>query len=473
MRFHEPWSLRGFINQQRARYQQLPYQLDAPDFEKEFKLRLLRTLGYRVLSEINAVSVVMPTALVGTVLLTLRGRGVGKSELVRRVDWLSQRVQAQGGRVAHFGGAPTEMVVERALDVLGPELVGLVPGLPEYTYYAVDRFQLSFYRNMTIHLFILQSLVSVGMYIRIKQGGGPENQRISHQELYDYVSFLSQLFRGEFIFPTEGLAANLEKTLRGLEMDNVLRVIRVSSDLARIEYVELSPVERESGRENYDFYCFLLWPFVEASWLGAVSLMMLTPPPSPSSSSSNPSSTDSTDSPWLDIKKVQDRAQLLGKTLYHQGDLSYFEAVNKETLKNAYTRFEDEGILLVRRSKDPRVPSACRLAPDWIPARDAATGRLLAEGKLWQFAERISQSRREGKNRRDGKTVRRRVLSLVDLVGGPLWGEAVLEPVVEGEPDEAGEVVMASVGGLDGREAVGAEKGKGGMRRTPRPRARL
>ncbi|KAK8211857.1 glycerol-3-phosphate acyltransferase-like protein [Phyllosticta capitalensis] len=471
VRFHEPWSLRGFINQQRARYQQLPYQLDAPDFEKEFKLRLLRTLGYRVLSEINAVSVVMPTALVGTVLLTLRGRGVGKSELVRRVDWLSQRVQAQGGRVAHFGGVPTEMVVERALDVLGPELVGLVPGLPEYTYYAVDRFQLSFYRNMTIHLFILQSLVSVGMYIRIKQGGGPENQRISHQELYDYVSFLSQLFRGEFIFPTEGLAANLEKTLRGLEMDNVLRVIRVSSDLARIEYVELSPVERESGRENYDFYCFLLWPFVEASWLGAVSLMMLTPPP-PSSSPQN-SSDNVSDSPWLDIKKVQDRAQLLGKTLYHQGDLSYFEAVNKETLKNAYTRFEDEGILLVRRSKDPRVPSACRLAPDWVPARDAASGRLLAQGKLWQFAERISQSRREGKNRRDGKTVRRRVLSLVDLVGGPLWGEAVLEPVVEGEVDEAGEVVRASVGGLDGREGGAGEKGKGGMRRTPRPRARL
>ncbi|KAK7543193.1 glycerol-3-phosphate acyltransferase-like protein [Phyllosticta citricarpa] len=468
VRFHEPWSLRGFIDQQRARYQQLPYQLDAPDFEKEFKLRLLRTLGYRVLSEINAVSVVMPTALVGTVLLTLRGRGVGKSELVRRVDWLSQRVQSQGGRVAHFGGLPTETVVERALDVLGPELVGLVPGLPEYTYYAVDRFQLSFYRNMTIHLFILQSLVSVGMYIRIKQGGGPENQRISHQELYDYVSFLSQLFRGEFIFPTEGMAANLEKTLRGLEMDNVVRVIRSASDLAHIDYVELAPMEREYGRENYDFYCFLLWPFVEASWLGAVSLMMLTPPAS-SSSSSSTEEKDNDDSPWFDQKKAQDRAQLLGKTLYHQGDLSYFEAVNKETLKNAYTRFEDEGILQVARSRDARIPTAIRLAPDWRPQRDLATGRLLADGKLWAFAERISQSRREGKNRRDGATVRSRVLSLVDLVGAPLFDEAVLPPAVAqaGELDPL-DVLEKSVGALS-KEG----KGQGGMKRTPRPRARL
>lgn len=147
MRFAEPWSLRSFINAQQARASRLPPSIGpAPNGSngseaenKEFRLRLLRTLGYRVLSEINAVSVVMPTALVGTVLLTLRGRGVGKSELVRRVEWLGERVRNAGGRVAHFGGAPTEYVVERALDVLGPGLVGSVAGLPEETFYAVDR----------------------------------------------------------------------------------------------------------------------------------------------------------------------------------------------------------------------------------------------------------------------------------------------------------------------------------------------
>jgi glycerol-3-phosphate O-acyltransferase len=114
----------------------------------------LRTMGYKILSDINAVSVVMPTALIGTVLLTLRGRGVGKAEMIRRVEWLSNRVRAKGGRVAHFAGAPTSVVVDRGLEVLGKDLVGLIEGLAEPTYYAVDRFQLSFYRNMTIHLFI-------------------------------------------------------------------------------------------------------------------------------------------------------------------------------------------------------------------------------------------------------------------------------------------------------------------------------
>ena len=159
----------------------------------ETKIRLLRTLGYKVLSDINDVSVVMPTALVGTVLLTLRGRGVGKTEMVRRVDWLCDRVRAKGGRVAHFAGAPTGVVVDRALEVLGPGLVGKVEGLLEETFFAVDRFQLSFYRNMTIHLFISEALVSAAMYTRVKLGGGPDNQRISYASLYNQVSFLSQV----------------------------------------------------------------------------------------------------------------------------------------------------------------------------------------------------------------------------------------------------------------------------------------
>lgn len=194
VRFHEPWSLRDFIAEQQDRMVKTAQRVDLQDNkDSEIKLRLLRTLGYKILSDINAVSVVMPTALVGTVLLTLRGRGVGKAELVRRVEWLCDRVRAKGGRVAHFAGAPTSLVVERALEVLGPGLVGKVEGLPEETFYAVDRFQLSFYRNMTIHLFISEALVSAAMYTRVKLGGGPDNQRISYASLFNQVSFLSQV----------------------------------------------------------------------------------------------------------------------------------------------------------------------------------------------------------------------------------------------------------------------------------------
>lgn len=298
VRFHEPWSLRQFIQEQQNRTTGIPKELDMKNvYDQATRQKLLRTMGYKVLSDINAVSVVMPTALIGTVLLTLRGRGVGKAELVRRVEWLCERVRAKGGRVAHFGGAPTSVVIERGLEVLGKDLVGTVEGLPEPTYFAVDRFQLSFYRNMTIHLFITEALVSASMYSRVKRGGGRDNQRISFTELRDQVLFLSQLFRGEFIYPTEGLDINLDNTLRAFEKDGIIDLVR--DEKGQVTAIDLSDVERAAGRENFDFYCFLIWPFVEAFWLGAVALMGFTAPASYQGDG------------WLEVKKCQDSAQLV------------------------------------------------------------------------------------------------------------------------------------------------------------------
>ncbi|KAK0715602.1 acyltransferase-domain-containing protein [Lasiosphaeris hirsuta] len=414
VRFHEPWSLKGYVNDQILRLSKVPsaINIDWRDTKNAVvRQKLLRTLGYKVLADINNVSVVMPTALIGTVLLTLRGRGVGRAELVRRVEWLTARVRAKGGRVAHFGNAPLSDVIERGLDVLGRDLVGVVDGLAEPTYYAVDRFQLSFYRNMTIHLFISEALVAAALYTRVKRGGGPSIQDIPYKDLHDQVLFLSSLFRGEFIYSGEGLAVNLERTLAGLEADNVIHIEK--NEEGNITKVGLSDAERAAGRENYDFYCFLIWPFIESSWLAAVSLMGLTPPLSQQ------------DDIWIQSSKVHSSAQLLGKTLYHQGDLSYFEAVNKETLKNSYQRFEEEDIVQVVRSKDARIPPRLRLTPEWRPGRDEISGELMASGRLWDFTEKIASSRREGKNRRDGATVSTRVVRLTDELGQALFEDAV------------------------------------------------
>ena len=427
VRFSEPWSLRDFIEGQKARATGalLTSAISAKDpYHPDNRIRILRTLGFKVLSDINAVSVVMPTALIGTVLLTLRGRGVGKSELIRRVEWLSDRVRSKGGRVAHFGGAPTEVVVDRGLEVLGKNLVDQIEGLPETTYFAADRFQLSFYRNMTIHLFISEALVSAAMYMKVKQGGAPDNQLVSFDDLYQQTFFLSSIFRGEFIYPTAGLKQNLLTTLDGLEADSVIDLQKSSS--GRILSVGLSERERRSGRENYDFYCFLIWPFIESTWLGSVFLMGLIPP-----------ATESNQDIWLDLTKAQNTAQLLGKTLYHQGDLSYFEAVNKETLKNAFQLFDEEGIVLVRKgSKDKKIPASMRLAQEWTPLRYEGTDQIRPEGKLWQFIERVALSRREGKNRRDGATVSDRVLKLADMLGKTLFETARADVAVDGKETE-------------------------------------
>lgn len=421
VRFHEPWSLKGFIQEQMTRMGGNGNAAPSAGLtDANLKRRLLTTFGYQVLAHINDVSVVMPTALVGTVLLTLTGRSVGRAELLRRVTWLSDRVKAAGGRVAHFAGHQLEHVVDKALEVLGPNLVGRVDDLPEEMYYAEDRFQLSFYRNMTIHLFISQALVCCALYTKVKKG---ETEKISYRDLHDYVFFLSQLFRAEFIFPTTPFAENLRVTLNGLVEDAVLHVTK--NEAGDIEWIALHPDEVIRDTQNFDFYCFLLWPFIEASWLGAISLFMLCPPPSTSSSSAG-------EPLWIEMKPFAERAQLLGKTLYHRGDLSYYEAVNKEALKNALGRSEEEGILVVRkgRKEDGAERSAVetvRIAAEWCPRRDAS-GDLVAEGRLWGFCERIGEARRVGGGGRWGLG---RVLGLAGWLGAGLFEGGVASGVGE------------------------------------------
>jgi hypothetical protein len=91
-------------------------------------------------------------------------------------------------------------------------------------------------------------------------------------------------------------------------------------------------------------------------------------------------------------------------SLFIIGDISYMEAVNQETLKNAFHRLQDEKVMLIRRNKTaPREPTRIALHPHYVPARHA-DGSILPEGYLWSLVERISQFRREGKNRRDNAT---------------------------------------------------------------------
>jgi glycerol-3-phosphate O-acyltransferase len=234
--FGTPWSLKQFLAEQHT--------------IREYD-RMLFSLGYRILNDINVVTVIMPGALVGTVILTLRGRGVGHGELIRRVEWLRDRILAKGGRVAEFGSRTTAEIVDRALEVL-KGLIGEVKGLAEPTFFARDRFQLSFYRNQVMHLFVSEVIISVALYTRIKQGGAHSNQSISYRELSNQCEFLSQLLKTEFVFElARTMTDNINKALTGLERDRVI-VWNKEQDI-----IELSPEERARGRENYDFYCFL------------------------------------------------------------------------------------------------------------------------------------------------------------------------------------------------------------------------
>nr|KAJ3408035.1 hypothetical protein HK105_003260 [Polyrhizophydium stewartii] len=380
------------------------------------KTAVLQSLGYRVLSDVNRISVVMPTALVGTALLTLRGRGVGRIELIRRVKWLRNEIIAKGGQVAELGGGDSlARVVDRAIAVLG-ELIGRRNDLIEPVYYPAKRFELSFYRNQVIHLFVAECIVLVAMYSTIKAGGPVSAQRIAiAPALTDDTAFLSQLLKNEFIFGSGGLGKNLHVTIAKLQQAGVLAVGQFDETESRgapvgaRKFVTLSTEERRIGRENFDFYCFLLWPFVETYWLAAVSLYTIVPERKPRAGGKSGNEREDEDEAarpqqqqphWVDERIFLKRCQLFGKTLYGEGDLSYFEAVNKDTLANAITRLKEMGVVQIRKGPHPLSPAGIAAAAaaaaaaartgDTIEAAAAAAGAAAEAGRPAAGARKTS-----------------------------------------------------------------------------------
>ncbi|KAI8385656.1 hypothetical protein BD560DRAFT_383998 [Blakeslea trispora] len=393
VRLGKPYSLREWLDDQIK----IRSPIDLQDSTQ--KSVLLKSFGYRVLADINAISVIMPSALVGTVILTLRGRGVGRSELIRRVDWLKKIIEDKGGQVSEFHNMSTGEIVDKTI-VIHKDLIGERKGkdIVEPTFYPIAAFELSYYRNQVIHLFVEEAIVCAALYTVVKKGGGKPLQRMPYQDLLDEISFLSSLLKLDMIYKPGGVENNTKRTIQWLCDNNV---IEVGDD----KWVGLADQERQCGRENYDFLCFLIWPFIESYWLAAVSLFTLAPP----SMSANQQPI------WVDGALFANRTQSLGKTLYYQGDLSYLEAVNKETLSNAFTRYQEQNILLRRRHNSPKLWSEVAISPSYTPERQ--NGVLIPRGHLWELVEHIGKFRREGKNRRDNATVSTRVLRLADILG--------------------------------------------------------
>jgi glycerol-3-phosphate O-acyltransferase len=390
VRFKQPWSLSAFIEEQIAR-REAPGEdgkrvaLD-PAHNNDHKILLLRTLGYRVLADINNAGVVMPAALVGTVMLTLRGRGVGHTELVKRVEWLRSAVEKRGYQVADFGQMSTVEVVDRALSVMKGFIEVQHSDVMETTLIPQKRFELSFYRNQVMHIFVSEGLLSVSLYTRIKQDGGQSMQRMSREELQRDCGFISHLLRNEFVFATDSLESNVNRTIHEMCADEVLQV---DGD----QLIGLSKKQRDLGRRDFDTYLFMIWPFIEGYWLAACSMLLLA-----SNQQSAETSTDHKIA-WFAAKEFEKRAQLFGKTMYAQGELSYLEAVSAQTISQAIARYEELGMVQRRKSTSAKPIPLIAIHPDYASDKGAISG------KMRQFLERLNTFRREGKDRRDADDV--------------------------------------------------------------------
>ncbi|ODQ66133.1 acyltransferase-domain-containing protein, partial [Nadsonia fulvescens var. elongata DSM 6958] len=362
VRFHDPWSLKEFvidsINKEYNLSLNTPVNVVALKtlITPNYHQYMLRSLGYKVLNDINHVSVIMPTALVGTILLTIRHRGVTYNELLRRVEWLIGQIKSSGGQVGIIGdydnicnsGSHISLpsVIDNALQVLGTNLVHKeTKGVVVPIYEPIDRFQLSYYRNMVIHLFVPEGILCVSIVGLIVDDGDcghnvmPLNKRIMESDLIKQVKFLSKLLSNEFIYEPEGININFTRTLENLKSQSIIGTCTEAGD----KQIWISSNEVEHRLQNLDFYCYLIWPFVEGFWLCGLSLFLFLPYYSISSNDGKPETN------WIEESAFIKQIQVIGKTLYHMGYLKYYESINKEILKNTLNHYIKQEVLVKLR----------------------------------------------------------------------------------------------------------------------------
>lgn len=135
-----------------------------------------------------------------------------------------------------------------------------------------------------------------------------------------------------------------------------------------------------------------------------------------------------------------------------KGDLGYYEAINKETIKNALKRYTDMGVLLQEhhhegdksnqiyyllnseiekeavRCLDQPLPQGLYMFSYQFDLRSkhaspsppsslspAPAAKHMYETQLWNLVEFIGQYRREGKHRRDNQLTGQRILRLAKM----------------------------------------------------------
>lgn len=335
VRIGEGFSLRQFLVDHAASYQLKA--LKAMDSVQ--RTMALRAVAYRVLADINRVSVVMPSALVGTVLLTTRQRGLNRDDLVYRVRRLIKRVVERGGQIgtiakpeSELSTAEISLMVSNAIEVLGNDLVMVeTKELLEPVCFAKDEFKLSYYRNQVIHLFVHEAIVCTCLYQHFTQHLQLE---VKFANLERQVIFLSRLFSGEFVFNSsdDGITEALQTCLVVLKKQKIVSSFDMNTVLINKEEVR-------KGWVYTHFYTYLIWPYIDGYWAAAVSLQLL------------PHNVP------VKIKSFLAAAQIVANTLHQEGALTHIEACNREIILSAVSQAEARK--LVSREKS----TVSRLAP--------------------------------------------------------------------------------------------------------------
>jgi glycerol-3-phosphate O-acyltransferase len=189
----------------------------------------------RTLREINHISVATPSAILATVLLTLREPRVDRQNLHRQALWMVQALQESGAELGELVEKWSPAGGEDDDDALGKTIDAFVKGgrigivrkddNPEYEIPASERLPLDYYKNNIIHFLVPAALVAASCLAAPEQGAEVAAVR-------DDFVLACKLYHWEFMLPS--LSTGDDSGFRQQIDDLLPRCCRFASECSEI-----------------------------------------------------------------------------------------------------------------------------------------------------------------------------------------------------------------------------------------------
>lgn len=306
--FAEPMSLNQALGNRKDRF-----RTGAGDagIEAE-KRRFTRKLGFRILREVNAVTVVGATSVSSTVLLSSPHAAWRYPQFLVAAQTLLRFLRHQGVQLTASLERNAADFKESLLFLESGGLVQRVQGDGDVIRVPAEkRINLDFYKNNTIHFFLLPALLSRALLIGL-QGAA----------LKDEVSWWLDLYRWEFPLP--------EREAMAAELGRLLEYFRAEGAMGAGDGDTLNP-EHPLVRSTAG----LLDNFREAYWTAARTLAQLS-------------------NAGMPQKAVLELARKRYSTSLLLGEVHRPEGNTTVTLGNALNRYAEVGFITIGASRKGR-----------------------------------------------------------------------------------------------------------------------
>jgi glycerol-3-phosphate O-acyltransferase len=180
--------------------------LTAEELDKGAVRRQVATeMAIRNFHEINRITVVTPSAVLATALLTGRAAHISHEELRKSAMWLVDFLRNLGANLSPFllkwrenssGQHPDDDLLDQAISVWvdsGRIRINTKDTQPAYRVRTEQRLSLDYYKNNIIHFFVPASLVCASC---LANGG----KRVDKETIVRDIMLACRLYRWEFIF---------------------------------------------------------------------------------------------------------------------------------------------------------------------------------------------------------------------------------------------------------------------------------